>query len=166
MPLNEQEAVILGIEPLKHKTYRAIIKRYEALAKENEWTNEDKSVWPISRENLTRFITHLHLKVAPQTITSYLSALKHHHTMNHLKWDEIRYDPLIKQLLKTIENNHIFKPTRQKEHITRDQLWLIKTKLNPGEPDDILFWSVALVAFYGLARLGELLPKSNQDMGK
>lgn len=29
-----------------------------------------------------------------------------------------------------------------------------------------MFWSIALVAFYGLARLGELLPKSDQNISK
>jgi len=86
--------------------------------------------------------------------------------MNHTDWSQIRYDPLIKQLLKTIEDNHTFKPTKQKEHITRDQLRYIITKLNLNDPDNLLFWTTALVAFYGLARLGELLPKSQQDITK
>ncbi|CAG8796177.1 14791_t:CDS:2, partial [Racocetra persica] len=132
----------------------------------NKWLNDIKTIWPISKENLSKFITHLHPKVAPQTILSYLSALKYHHTMNHVDWNAIRYDPLIKQMLKTIEDNHTFKPTQQKEHITRDQLHYVKTKLNLQEPDNRMFWAIALVAFYGLARLGELLPKSQQDTTK
>ncbi|CAG8605837.1 9923_t:CDS:2, partial [Ambispora leptoticha] len=59
-----------------------------------------------------------------------------------------------------MEGNHIFKPTWQKEHITRDQLYKIKSGLNLTATDDLLFFVVALVAFYGLARLGELLPGS------
>lgn len=166
VPLNEQAAAILGINSPKHSTYAAIINRYEKLAIENEWKNGNKTIWPISRENLTRFITYLYPRVTPSTITSYLCALKYHHNMYHMEWNCIRYDPLIKQLLKTIEDNHTFKPTQQKEHITRDQLRDIKGKLCLENPDDLVFWSVALVAFYGLARLGELLPKSHQDIMK
>lgn len=60
----------------------------------------------------------------------------------------------------------MFEPTKQKEHITREHLKHIKTKINNKEPDDILFWSIVLVAFYGLACFGELLPKSEQDASK
>ncbi|CAG8837419.1 18704_t:CDS:2, partial [Racocetra persica] len=42
----------------------------------------------------------------------------------------------------------------------------IKTNLNPNNPDDKLFWAIALTAFYGLARLGELLPATQQDKDK
>lgn len=49
-------------------------------------------------------------KSITQTIVSYLSALSHYHIMNRMEWKEIRYDPLIKQMLKTIEGNHMFTP--------------------------------------------------------
>src|SRR6185295_15235150 len=87
LPLDEQAAAILGITPPKHRTYDAIIRRYEKLALENDWTNENKTIWPISKDNLTKYITYLHPRVAPQTIISYLSVLKHHHTINQLDWD-------------------------------------------------------------------------------
>ncbi|CAG8687729.1 5815_t:CDS:2 [Ambispora leptoticha] len=100
LPLNEQVATILGIKPPIHKTYAATIKRYERLATENEWMNENGTIWPISKENLTKYITYLHLK------------------------------------------------------------------LNMEDPDGLLFWSVALVAFYGLTRLGELLSRSQNESDK
>lgn len=130
------------------------------MAVTNEWVNENGSVWLVSKANLVKYITHLHLKVSPQTIISYLSALNHHHVMNQMEWKEVRYDPLIKQLLKTIEGNHIFAPSQQKEHVTREHLRHIRKNLNITGSDDLLFWVVSLVAFYGLARLGELLPRS------
>ncbi|CAG8814431.1 21152_t:CDS:2, partial [Racocetra persica] len=138
-PLNEQAATILGVQAPGYKTYTI---------------------------NLTKFITHLHSKVEPQTITSYLAALRHYHDMNHMDWSNVRYDPLIKQLLKTIQGNHTFKVTQQKEHITREQLQKMKLRLDLADADDLLFLVVALVAFYGLARLGELLPGLLQDTAK
>ncbi|CAG8718979.1 18530_t:CDS:2, partial [Racocetra persica] len=83
-----------------------------------------------------------------------------------IEWNEVRYDPLVKQLLKTIEGGHMFHPVRQKEHITRTQLQRMRNSLNFGNTEGILFWSIALVAFYGLARLGELLPQCQQGMHK
>ncbi|CAG8464044.1 36803_t:CDS:1 [Racocetra persica] len=76
--------------------------------------------------------------------------------MNHAEWNQTRNDPLIRQLLKTIEDNHTFKPTQQKKHITRDQLRQIRASLNLSDPDSLLFWTIALV-------VGELPPKSHQD---
>ncbi|CAG8779103.1 17304_t:CDS:1, partial [Racocetra persica] len=111
-----------------------------------------------------KYTSYLHPKLASQTIISYLSVLKHHHIMNHLDWNRTRNDPLI--TLKTIEDNHIFKPSQQKEHITRDQLRYIRARMNLEAPDDLLFGSVALVAFNSLTRMGELLPKSQNDVNK
>ncbi|CAG8582897.1 3785_t:CDS:2, partial [Dentiscutata heterogama] len=75
-------------------------------------------------------------------------------------------DPLVKQILKTIEANHRHTPVRQKMHITRAHLRHIKRSLDLKNPDDLLFWTVALAAFYGLARLGELIPNDKTDKTK
>ena len=165
-PLNEQAATILGVQAPGYKTYSRVINRYQNLAKENRWVNLDETIWPISKGSLTKFIKHLHNKVEPQTIISYLSALRHHHIINHMDWYNTRNDPLINQLLKTIEYNHTFKPTQQKEHITRVHLLKMKAGLNLSKVEDLLFIAVAVVAFYGLARLGELLPRSRHEVNK
>lgn len=70
LPLHEQTAVILGTKLVKYKTYKTVIARI------NKWTNWNESIWPISKDNFTKFITYLHSRVAPQTIISYLSVLK------------------------------------------------------------------------------------------
>lgn len=48
-------------------------------------------------------------------------------------------------------------------HITRNHLDQIRRSLNIKEPDDLLFWVVALTAFYELAQLGELLPDRKSE---
>lgn len=108
----------------------------------------------------------MHNRVSPPTLLSYLSALRHHHKMNHFEWTETRNDPLITELLKTIDKNHVHKPINQKSHITRDHLRILKSNLNLNKWDDKAFWAIATTAFYGLARLGELLPTTQQDQNK
>lgn len=139
--------------------YEAVIKRYHALANEHQWKNEDGSVWPISKTSLIKFIKAISNEVAPSTVNSYLSALKFNYTRNSVNWTTVRIDPLIKELLKTIEANHRHEPIKQKMHIMRSHLDQIKRNLDLQESDDMLFWAVALTAFYGLAHLGELLPE-------
>ncbi|CAG8830859.1 15444_t:CDS:1, partial [Racocetra persica] len=75
----------------------------------------------------------------------------------------IRSDPLVLQLLKTIEATHTHKPINQKSHITCQHLLQIQQQLNANNNVDTLFWAIALLAFYGLARLGELLPNNQSD---
>ncbi|CAG8649671.1 8896_t:CDS:2, partial [Dentiscutata erythropus] len=162
-PLDQQAA---NLEPPKHKTYKAIIKRYQILASKHQWKNEDGSVWPISKDSLTKFIKLLSNEVSPPTITSYLSALKFHYTRNSYDWMPVRHDSLIREMLKTIEANHRHKPVRQKMHITRTHLHGIRRNLNLEDTNDLLFWTVALTAFYGIARLGELLPDGKSDGNK
>ncbi|CAG8797654.1 13484_t:CDS:1, partial [Dentiscutata erythropus] len=41
-----------------------------------------------------------------------------------------------------------------------------KQQLNMINKTDLLFWAIALLAFYGLARLGELLPNNQLDANK
>ncbi|CAG8518921.1 950_t:CDS:2 [Racocetra persica] len=166
LPLDQQAALILGLDRKMNKIYKPAVKQYEALAINNHWTNFQGNIWPIAKEHLMKFITHMHDKVAPLTLLSYLSALKHHHKMNHLNWNEIRNDPLVNQLLKTINQNHVHKPVKQKSHITRHHLRTLKANLNFNNPDDKLFWAIALSAFYSLAHLRELLPTTRQDIDK
>lgn len=165
-PLDQQAANILSINPTRHRTYESIIKHYQTLAHDNQWQNEDGSIWPISKASLIKFIRSICSVVTPPTITSYLSALKFYHTRNSVDWSPVRFDPLIKELLKTIEANQKHEPIKQKMHITRTHLEQIRRSLDFSITEDLLFWAVALTAFYGLARLSELLPNYEPDGGK
>ncbi|CAG8717174.1 8665_t:CDS:2, partial [Ambispora leptoticha] len=60
-------------------------------------------------------------------------------------------------MLKTIEGNYTFAPIQQKEYIMREQLRQIQRTLDIAKSDDLLFRTVALIVFYSLACLGELL---------
>lgn len=112
---------------------------------------------------MIKFIKLISNEVAPSTVISYLSALKFYHSRNSHDWAPIRNDPLVKEILKTIEANHKHEPVKQKMHITRNHLDQIRRSLNIKEPDDLLFWVVALTAFYELAQLGELLPDRKSE---
>ncbi|CAG8752057.1 13130_t:CDS:2, partial [Ambispora leptoticha] len=69
-------------------------------------------------------------------------------------------------LIKSIDAAHTHIPVKQKLHISRQQLYNIKSQLNLNNPTDLLFWAVILSAFYSLAQLGELLPNNKSDAHK
>ncbi|CAG8547531.1 1842_t:CDS:2, partial [Racocetra persica] len=114
----------------------------------NQWTNYDGAVWPVSQDFLINYITLLHKTVTPPTIMTYLSALKYHHSRNHYDWSPIRSDPLVLQLLKTIEATHTHKPINQKSYITHQHLLQIQQQLNANNNVDTLFWAITLSVFY------------------
>lgn len=159
-------ADILNTNPSRYKTYKAVIKCYHTLANEHQWKNEDSSIWPISKASLIKFIKSISNKVTPSIITSYLLALKFYHTRNAFDWTTVQFDPLVRELLKTIQTNHRHEPIKQKMHITRSHLNQIKGTLDLRESDDMLFCAVALTAFYGLARISELLTDYKPDGDK
>ncbi|CAG8819240.1 1094_t:CDS:1, partial [Racocetra persica] len=48
----KKAASILNVSALVNKSYKAIIRHFEALARNNKWTNQDRSIWPVSKESL------------------------------------------------------------------------------------------------------------------
>src|SRR6185369_4347917 len=58
------------------RSYGAIMKHFEKLAAEQSWLNENGAVYPVSLSNLQRYIAYYESRVKPQSILSYLAAIK------------------------------------------------------------------------------------------
>src|SRR2546421_3469782 len=73
-------------------------RKYARVAQKYGWVNADRSIWPISVDNLMRYSAFSYKKGnQPATIATYLSALSRHHTrQGFYKWrDETRLHPMI-----------------------------------------------------------------------
>jgi len=127
------------------------------LLNNNNWKNSDNSIWPISVDHLLRYISIMHKSVNPQTLMSYLSALMDHHTSIGYDWKYIRFNSSIIRALKLIKRNYTHQPTKKAELITHIHLQHMISILNQQQYEDLLFLAIAFSAFYGLARLGELI---------
>src|SRR4051812_35015034 len=84
------------------RVYQSVIKQYKKMAKQNNWTNKDGTTWPVSLQNLLKFLTTKAGKVAPHTLRSYLSALSFGHRISlHFNWDKsVSKHPAVLHLLK------------------------------------------------------------------
>jgi integrase len=141
------------------KAYGATVARFERLAQQFGWLNKDGSLYPVSRNVLHKYIAFHEKQVKPQSIMSYLSALKEkHEQLGFLEWKDVRFHNSTLRILKNIKRNHVHMAAKQSKPITIQQLAILKSRLTLSNPRHSLFWAVATVAFHAMARLGEMLP--------
>lgn len=141
------------------QSYLAAARRYEALACRFGWTNTDGSLYPVSLGSLQRYVAYHENRVKPQSLLSYLSALKEkHEQLGFLEWSSVRFHGSILRMLRNIKRNHTHTKARRSKPITKEHLRAMKSRLDLSNPRHALFWAVASVAFHAMARLGELLP--------
>src|SRR2546423_11712763 len=140
-------------------------RKYARTARELGWLNTNGSTWPISLNNLLRYIAFSYDKGnQPATIATYLSTLAKFHTYKgHFDWkNKIRVHPIVAVALQNIKARHHFPVTKQKEPITVELLEQIKNCCVLSEPHHALFWCIATVAFHTLSRIGELVVPNRQ----
>ena len=61
------------------KFYKAVAGCFERLARQKGWTNTDGSIYLVSLTNLQHYIALQEKRVKPQSLKSYLSALREKH---------------------------------------------------------------------------------------
>ena len=152
---------ILGISNKVNKSYLSVTNRFQSLALSNNWLNPDGSVWPISLDHLLAYIAIIHKSINPSTLLSYLSALNDKHASMGFNWNPVRYNPSTLRTLNLIKRAYVHRPTKKAEIITRSHLFTISSYKFPDEFETLLFRAIAFIAFYGLARLGELVQSSS-----
>lgn len=59
--------------------YAAITRQFERLAQGNDWVNADGSIYPVALVNLQKYIAFNEGRIKPQSILSYLSAIRDKH---------------------------------------------------------------------------------------
>lgn len=107
-------------------------------------------------------------EIKSKTIEKYLAGLRAWHMAKHhkeLKLDKQMVDWLIKSTERAEEKKTITKDTIKKEKvpITVQDLFQMVAELNGKSSHHDLAVTIALVAFWGMARLGEMLRERVED---
>jgi hypothetical protein len=150
-----------GLAPSTQKMYSSAMKRFHTFCA----TYTVTTPFPLSEHLLCSFAAYLaDQNLAPQTIKSYLSALRN--TQISLGLPDPREQsslPILKRVQAGISRIRMLKgsPPRIRLPITAHILGKIQTTLNAStDPDKTVIWAIAATAFFGFFRLGELLPTS------
>ena len=123
--------------------------------------------FPVSEQLLRYFATHLaneNLCGAPQTIKSYLAAVRNMHIL--LGFPDPRDQsslPLLKRVQAGISRIRMLRGSQSRVRlpITAQILAQIRTVLDSSaHPHKVVLWAIAAMAFFGFFRLGELLPET------
>ena len=112
-------------------------------------------VYPASEPILCAFFSsRLHL--APSTLKNYLSGLKAWHTRDNKPFPDSRRLTLI-----TRQQQNQSPKSKTKLPVLLEDVKILRQHLDISEPKDAATWACAVIAFFGLCRLGELLPSSS-----
>ena len=113
---------------------------------------------PVSDIGLQRYVAYLAGKL------SYVSIGKYLNIINILHRESGRQNPLednwvVKAILRGVKRDK-GAPSVTKLPITPDILLGFRSQLDLSQPRDIILWAACLVAFFGLLRKSNLLPRS------
>jgi hypothetical protein len=121
------------------------------------WPLTDKIIhgfvlWALSDEGLH-----------PDTVKAYISAYSCLQKLHGFQGISVAHSPFIKRLLKGAKNIKFSQhPKRKRDPVTFDDLLYIKQKIQAShwpEFNKLAVWCVAVCAFFGSFRIGELLSK-------
>ena len=152
-----------GLAPSTQRSYQAAMKRFYNFCTSLNVTDP----FPLTEQTLCFFAVYLAEQgLAPQTGKAYLSALRN--TQISLGLPDPREQsslPLLKRIQAGISRIRLQRgnttPKRIRLPITIHTLEKMREALfTSDEPNRVVLWAVASVAFFGFFRLGELLPDS------
>src|SRR2546421_6856248 len=87
-----------------------------------------------------------------------------HVSLGYTDWEEVRFYQEVMLMLKNVKRQHCHKKPIQKPHVTKEMLMKIRNVLDLEDGEQLLVWTIAMVAFHSLARLGELVVSSASKM--
>ena len=88
----------------RSRNYLAIANHFERMAVQEAWTNPDGSIYPIALVNLQSYIAFQEARVKPQTLNSYLSALREkHEQLGFLEWEKVRFHSSIVRMMRNVK---------------------------------------------------------------
>ena len=151
-----------GLAPATQKAYQAAMKRFATFCT----TFSIHNPFPLTELLLSYYAAHLADQgLAPQTIKSYLAALRNAQIGMGLPDPRDHSSmPLLKRVQAGISRIRQQSGTHRQRirlPITPAILRQIKRQLTSSmNPNRVIIWAIACSAFFGFFRLGELLPES------
>lgn len=146
--------------------YNSAIAKFIKFGKENN--REKHQILLASAEGIRLFIQwagekvegeeKTHQEIRPKTVEAYLSGLRAWHLFHHVKFPDIEQKEinLCIKALKLLDARHEQRP--QKNPVQIKHLVSLLRHMKREDDADEMVVTVALVAFWGMARLGELVP--------
>ncbi|KAJ3144813.1 hypothetical protein HDU86_001491 [Geranomyces michiganensis] len=144
----------------RNASYRAICAAYERLAADRGWRNQDGRYFPISLVHLEAYVSYQLPRIADGTIKAstlrkYLSALKDVHSAVNANFPPIPVS--VRRAISLATSTAPPTTLSQKPEVTVHLLRMLRRKLRLTEHDELVLWTIAITAFWGLARRRKLL---------
>lgn len=137
-----------GLADNTHRTYSSAQRQYLQFCD----THNLQSL-PGNESTLLLFVSHLAVKIKPQSIKVYLAAVRALH-ISHGYNNPLTSTIKLQQTLRGIEREH-FLPTKQKLPITFDILCKLYYFIDHSLPTDITYWAAITTAHFLLLRASE-----------
>ena len=152
-----------GLAPSTQKTYQSAMHRFHNFCT----TYNVTSPFPLTEQLLCTYASYLaNQQLTPQTIKSYLSALRSWQISLVLPDPRDKSSlPMLKRVQAGISQLRLMKGSQARIRlpIMSHLLWQIKQALDRSfHPAKLVIWAVASTVFFGFFRLGELLLDSAQ----
>lgn len=133
------------------KNYTNSINTFLAFCKKHRIPSE--LTFPSSDYLICSFIASQQDTVSPSTIKNYISGIRAWHVRNGHSFTRSERLNLLTRASRPLANKRPPRPP-----VSFEMLLALSDALNPIDPFDICVLACATCAFWGLARLGELLP--------
>lgn len=142
--------------PASKANHRTALNRFLEFCNNNSVPQEDR--FPASELLLCAFIASCTNR-APSTVKNYISGIRAFHITKGLPWHGSTRLQYVRDGVVNFSGTAVnSKPPRPP--VTRDMLQALYNNLDRTSPQDICILACASVAFWGQARLGELLLES------
>ncbi|KAJ1305210.1 hypothetical protein OPQ81_000239 [Rhizoctonia solani] len=136
--------------------YASALKSFTKFCDENNIAEELR--FPTDERVLCAFLSSLNKSVSGSTAKTTLTALKRWHDMHRITWNGSERHNI---MVRGITNNTPAESKRPKRPaVTTRMLMDLNSALDHNDPKDSAILACALTAFFGQARLGELLATS------
>ncbi|KIM20964.1 hypothetical protein M408DRAFT_29947 [Serendipita vermifera MAFF 305830] len=155
-----QKALDHSHAPRTSKNYSDAVKRYIKFASSIGFPEED--ALPASEELVLLWAAEGLGRTGPGTAKQNLSALRAWHIKNGHEWSRPAAIPFISKALAEFWPRESKKP-QQRPPVTSHMMSMLAHSWKNGSPKEICALAIALTAWTGQCRLGELLPES-QDI--
>lgn len=146
--------------PKTAKNYDHAVRRYVEFAASIGYSEDD--ALPASEELILLWICEGLGKTGPGTAKQNLSALRAWHLKHRHPWHRPECIPFISKALKEFWPRETRKPT-SRSPITSAMISMLVKAWHMGSPKELCALAVALAAWCGQCRLGELLPESQRS---